>query len=133
MKPTQTRRYVSTGTPWEKLVGYSRAVRTGKLIFVAGTTASDESGAVVAPGDPGGQTAFILRKIDSSLRELDSSLGDVVRTRIYVTEMAKWKAIGKALAHAFGERRPAATMVEIQALADPGHLVEIEVDAVVDD
>ena len=126
-----SRQRVSTGTPWEKSVGYSRAIRVGDSVFVSGTVASDETGAVVAPGDPGEQSRYILAKIERALREAGATLADVVRTRMFVTDMEDAKAVGDAHCAVFGEIRPASTMVEVRRLAHPEHLVEIEVDAIV--
>ena len=124
---------VSSGTPWEASVGYSRAVRVGNHVYVSGTTASDESGTTVAVDDAYGQTRFILRKIEDALRNVGANIWDVVRTRIFVTDISRWEEIGKAHGEAFGDIRPAATMVEVRRLVSPDHLVEIEVDAVVND
>lgn len=126
-----TRQMVSSGTPWEKQVGYSRAVRVGNLIFVSGTTASDEAGNTLAKGDAYGQTKWILKKIERTLGDLGATLSDVVRTRMFVTDISRWEEIGRAHAETFGEIRPAATMVEVQRLVNADHLVEIEIDAVI--
>ena len=125
------RQLISSGTPWEASVGYSRAVRVGNLIFVSGTTASDEDGQTVSVGDAYGQTQFILRKIESALREAGAELTDVVRTRLFVTDIDRWEEIGNAHGEFFSTIRPAATMVEVSRLINPDHLVEIEVDAVI--
>ena len=127
-----SRQLISSGTPWEASVGYSRAVRVGNLIFVSGTTASNEDGQTVSVGDAYGQTQFILRKIESALKEAGAGLTDVVRTRIFVTEISRWEEIGKAHGEVFATIRPVATMVEVKGLINPDHLVEIEVDAVID-
>lgn len=124
------RQNISSGTVWETLAGYSRAVRMGELIAVSGTTATDENGHIVGQGDPYAQTAFILRKIERALREAGASRGDVVRTRIFVTNVAQWEAVARAHAEFFGEIRPANTLVEVSALIGEGYLVEIEADAV---
>jgi len=124
------RQNISSGTVWETLAGYSRAVRLGDLIAVSGTTATDENGHIVGQGDPYAQTAFILRKIERALREAGASLEDVVRTRIFVTNVAQWEAVSRAHAEFFGEIRPANTLVEVSALIGEGYLVEIEADAV---
>jgi enamine deaminase RidA (YjgF/YER057c/UK114 family) len=126
-----TRRTVSSGTPWELSVGYSRAVQVGQHIFVSGTTASDETGQTVAVGDSYAQTQYILRKIESALCELNASMRDVVRTRMFVTDISEWEQIGRAHGEFFSDIRPAATMVEVRGLVNRDHLVEIEVDAVV--
>jgi enamine deaminase RidA (YjgF/YER057c/UK114 family) len=123
------RKLISSGTPWESVVGYSRAVRIGNHIWVAGTTASNERGEVEHVGDPGAQARYILNKIARALTEAGASMRDVVRTRIYVTDIAQWEAIGRAHGEFFGEIRPASTMAEVSALVDPKHLVEIEVEA----
>ena len=127
-----SRQLISSGTPWEASVGYSRAVRVGNQIFVSGTTASDQAGQTVSVGDAYGQTQFILRKIESALKEAGAGLTDVVRTRIFVTEISRWEEIGKAHGEVFATIRPVATMVEVKGLINPDHLVEIEVDAVID-
>ncbi len=125
------RRNISSGTPWEASVGYSRAVRVGNQVFVSGTTASDADGNTVAVGDAGEQTRFILKKIESALGEAGAAMSDVVRTRMFVTDIRNWQAVGKAHGEVFGEIRPVSTLVEVSGLVSPDHLVEIEVDAVV--
>ena len=122
---------VSSGSPWESKVGYSRAVRKGDQIFVSGTTASDENGQVVGANDPYAQTVFILEKIKRSLEQCGAQLSDVVRTRMYVTDVQRWPEVGKAHQEFFGEVMPASTLVEVSALVGPELLVEIEVDAVI--
>jgi enamine deaminase RidA (YjgF/YER057c/UK114 family) len=124
-----SRLHVSSGTKWEKSVGYSRAVRVGPHVWVAGTTAVDGAGEVVGEGDAGAQTAFILRKIERALVEAGASLRDVVRTRMYLTDVAQQDAVGRAHGEVFGEIRPAATMVAVAGLVDARLLVEIEVEA----
>jgi enamine deaminase RidA (YjgF/YER057c/UK114 family) len=121
---------VSTGTRWEREFGYSRAVRAGDHIFVAGTTAVDATGAVIGDGDPYVQAVAALRKIEASLAQVGVSMRDVVRTRIFVTDMAFSESVGRAHGEFFSEIRPAATMVQVVQLIDPRLLVEIEVDAV---
>ena len=125
------RRNVSTGTPWEKVVAYSRAVRVGSQVFVSGTTASNSDGITVAVGNAYDQTVFILRKIEAALNEVGAKMSDVVRTRMFVTDISHWEEIGRAHGEVFAGINPAATMVEVSRLVNPDHLVEIEVDAVV--
>lgn len=127
------RQNICSNTPWEHSVGYSRAVRVGNRVFVSGTTASHEDGTTACVGDPYGQTKFILQKIQNVLREAGAELKDVVRTRMFVTDIDQWEEIGKAHGEVFGKIRPAATMVEVSRLINPDHLVEIEVDAVVNE
>ena len=124
------KKMVSTGTSWELAYGYSRAVRAGDTIAVAGTTAVDETGAVIGPGDPYAQAKAVLEKIDAALTQVGASMHDVVRTRIFVTDMTHADAIGRAHGEFFRDIRPAATMVQVVQLIDPRLLVEIEADAV---
>lgn len=124
-----TRTSVSTGTSWEAMAGYARAVRVGNQIWVSGTTATDADGKVVAPGDPAGQARFILDKIERAVTQLGGSLRDVVRTRVFVSDIAHWEPVARAHGERFGEIRPANTLVEGR-LVGPAYLVEIEADAV---
>ena len=121
---------ISSGTKWEDIVGYSRAVRIGDIVEVAGTTAVDEHGQVVGPGDAGEQTKFILSKIERALTSAGATLKDVVRTRMFVTNIDDWEAIGNVHGLYFKDIKPAATMVEVKSLISPELLVEIEVTAV---
>ncbi|AQL42839.1 hypothetical protein BV210_08995 [Halorientalis sp. IM1011] len=126
-----SRQHVSSGTEWEEQVGYARAVRTGDRVVVSGTTATDDSGDPVAVGDPYGQAKHALGIVDSALAEAGASLDDVIRTRMYVTDADDWPAVGRAHREAFGEARPAATMVQVDGLIDPDLCVEIEAEAVI--
>lgn len=123
------RELFSSGTPWEPVIGYSRAVRVGNYVWISGTTATDSEGRVVGRGDAYQQAKQTIANIERALAQAGASLSDVVRTRIYVRDMAHWEAIGRAHGEAFGAIRPAAAMVEVSRLIDPDMLVEIEVDA----
>lgn len=124
----ERQRYFS-GTKWESIVGYSRAVKVGERIYVTGTTATDENGAIVGVGDAYAQTVRTIRNIERALKGLGAGLENVVRTRMFVTDISRWEEYGRAHGEFFSAIKPCATMVEVSALVDPEMLIEIEVDA----
>jgi len=126
-----SRELFATQTEWEPYVGYSRAVRVGDHVFVSGTVATNENGDLVAPGDPYAQTIQVLENLKRALERAGSSMADVVRTRMFVTDISQWKAYGRAHGEYFRDIRPVTSMIEVKGLIDPSLMIEIEADALI--
>lgn len=124
-----TRQNISSGGKWEPIIGYSRAVKVGRFVFVSGCTSATPEG-IIGKGDPHAQTVQSIKTIEAALKQAGGSLKDVVRTRMFLTRMSDWEQVGRAHGEAFGDIRPAASMVEVSKLIDPDMLVEVEADAI---
>ncbi len=125
----QPRQKISSGASWEDIVGYCRAIKVGSRIHVAGTTATAPDGSIIGENDAYAQTVYIIRTIESALKEAGASLDHIVRTRMFVTDISRWQEYGRAHGEFFASIKPCATMVEVRSLIDPRHLIEMEVDA----